>query len=278
MSPSNSAGTTKSTNGNPGSTGFSDADTSSTEVSAISTDPNSVSTGINMGLTQPGAGSTNITTGPTGANTEPTVSEITSTQASTESTAATTVVYPGLTFEEILSIKTSVCIQSVKAGYLYTNASTANEDRRFSYVSNGIVPADTPESRWTLEPGEDGRNNSIYIRNYVTKEYWYPSTFGKETFKIANQQFFVNCTSESDFPPDKNCLNFATNPFTWIPGSKDSDEIWGIIPTSENRVKIVSVYYPDHYEYASDGDITTVVAGANSPDENLLWRFERCDF
>lgn len=299
VSPSNTTDTTNSTDANigsnsayPGSTdattgftqinsGSSDADTSSTEVTAISTGADSVSTGINMGSTETGAGSTTINTGPTAANTssteantESTVSEISSTQATT--TVSTTTVNPVLGLTEILNTSSTVCIRNAQAGYLFTNASTRDSDRRYVYVSNESTPALIPESRWTLEPAQDGSNNHIYIKN-SRNEYWYTSIYEKNTFNKANQNSFVPCSSENNVPTINICNNYARMTFTYIPGTKDSDEIFEIIPASNNRFKIRNTRY-NRFQYASDGDVTSVVAGADAPDENLLWTFERCDF
>lgn len=290
VSPSNTTDTTKSTDANIGSnstnpgstdatTGFTqiNSESSTTEVNAISTDAVSVSTGITMGSTEPGAGSTNINTEPTAANTssteantESTVSEISSTQASTESTVATTTVNPVLSLAEILNTTSAVCIRNVQAGYLFTNGSTRDSDRRYVYVGNEI----TPESRWTLEPAQDGTDSHIYIKS-SRDEYWYTSIYEKNTFNMANQNSFENCPSEGDVTSGGICRNQARMTFTYIPGGTDSDAIFDIIQASNNEFKIRNTRY-NRFQYASNGDVTSVVAGANAPDENLLWTFERC--
>lgn len=230
-----------------------------------------------MGSTGTGAGSTKINTestaantSPTAANTESTVAEITSTQAITESTTASTTPNPVLSFEEALSSSSFVCIRNSKAGYLDTSVSMKDSNQRYLYISNVI----TPDSRWKLDSAQDGDNTHVYIID-TRNEIWFSSTDEKETFKKGNEDSFATCRSTTNILSDKICSNFATFPYAWIPGDKTPERIFEIIPASDKLYQIRSIY-DNRLQYASDDDVTSVIADSDSPDENLLWSFERC--
>lgn len=274
-SPSNTTVATKSTDGNIGSN---DATTEITQTNTESSDVDTSSTEVNMGLTKTGAGSTTTFTVSTAANTTPseanmesTVSGISSTQATTGSTAATTTANPVMSLEEVLNSSSTVCIQNAQAGNLFTNGSMSDVERRLVFVGNSI----TPGSRFKLFSANDGNANHIYIKN-LQNEPLYSSIYDKTTPNIGNENNAVQCASESSVPSNKICENYSHIPYFWIPQTESPEEIQNIIPVSNDRVKIMSVY-DGRYLCAYRGDAASVIAGPDATDGNLLWTFVRCD-